>query len=217
MAEYYIEHYGYVDDGHSLAHYGVRGMRWRRHQYTGNSSYDYDYGGLAQRKFGGGESSSDSIRRNVDAWFARRNPTARDIADNASRRNMTAEERARRDALSATETARDRRRRDTFNSFKPDREALRANKRKVRNSIKVGGHDRAEYYRTQGEKTLNSREAANANIAQARSKRRRGLIRTGEQSRANYYRHQGEQRYADRRDQALDEIFNRPRRRKSKG
>lgn len=43
MAEYYIEHYGYVDDGHSLAHYGVRGMRWRQHKYTGNSSRDYDY------------------------------------------------------------------------------------------------------------------------------------------------------------------------------
>lgn len=44
MAEYYIEHYGYVDDGHSLVHYGVRGMRWRQHKYTGNSSADYDYG-----------------------------------------------------------------------------------------------------------------------------------------------------------------------------
>ena len=44
MAEYYIEHYGYVDDGHSLAHYGVKGMRWRQHKYTGNSSADYNYG-----------------------------------------------------------------------------------------------------------------------------------------------------------------------------
>lgn len=44
MAKYYIEHYGYIDDGHSLAHYGVRGMRWRQHKYTGNSSADYNYG-----------------------------------------------------------------------------------------------------------------------------------------------------------------------------
>ena len=44
MAIHYIEHYGFVDDGHSLAHYGVPGMRWRRHKYTGSSSRDYDYG-----------------------------------------------------------------------------------------------------------------------------------------------------------------------------
>lgn len=43
MALHYIEHYGFVDDGHSLAHYGVPGMRWRRHLYTGSSSEDYDY------------------------------------------------------------------------------------------------------------------------------------------------------------------------------
>lgn len=39
MARYYIEHYGYIDDDqHSLAHYGVRGMKWRRHRYRSNSN-----------------------------------------------------------------------------------------------------------------------------------------------------------------------------------
>ena len=41
MTKYYIEHYGYIDDDqHSLAHYGVKGMKWRHHKY----SSDYNYG-----------------------------------------------------------------------------------------------------------------------------------------------------------------------------
>lgn len=60
MALHYIEHYGFVDDGHSLAHYGVPGMRWRRHQYTGSSSEDYDY---SRRR---GDASRGSVRASLN-------------------------------------------------------------------------------------------------------------------------------------------------------
>lgn len=38
MGTFYNDEYRY-----SLAHYGVPGMRWKRHKYTGASSKDYDY------------------------------------------------------------------------------------------------------------------------------------------------------------------------------
>jgi len=80
MARYYIEHYGYIDDDqHSLAHYGVRGMKWRRHRYGSNSnemptrgqgaSY---YGPKNSRKKPNG-SGTGNYNYNVGAMATKRN------------------------------------------------------------------------------------------------------------------------------------------------
>jgi len=122
MARYYIEHYGYIDDDqHSLAHYGVRGMKWRRHRYGSNSnemptrgqgaSY---YGPKNSRKKPNG-SGTGNYNYNVGAMATKRNNSNTYPGPNGG-------------TITVTETdnsAQRKRRREFMNRIRHDREARR--------------------------------------------------------------------------------------------
>lgn len=159
MALHYIEHYGFVDDGHSLAHYGVPGMRWRRHRYTGSSSADYDYSRRDQ--LGSTRGDSDRARRYSEEGRARANSSRarqtlwtaanREKIDFANMRNTLRARNIGRTAGDANRAAYYQKK-----GRKPYVDTYRA-----ANSRTSGDADRAHYYR-HVESERARRAAANA-------------------------------------------------------